>query len=228
MPKTNFIATVSHELKTPIASMKMSLKLLEDERIGEMNEEQKQLISSLRQETERLTRITGELLDLTQVETGNIRLDFKPVNPRDLVNYVCNTLKYQAEQKNIELKLTNKDLPLPRIVADMEKTAWVLVNLLTNAIRYSNENSSIIIDANTENGFVRFSVQDFGKGIESKYKDRIFEKFFLIPGTPHSGTGLGLAISKEFISEQNGRMWFESQYGKGSTFYFTLPVFKEV
>lgn len=222
--KTNFIATISHELKTPIASMKMSLKLIEDERVGNLNEEQQQLILNIRQEIERLTKITAELLDLAQVETGNIRFDFKPINPYDIIEYVCNTLRYQAELKGVTFKVV-ADKFLPRIHADMEKTAWVLVNLMTNAIRYSPDNSSIVIDAKIINNSIQFSVQDFGKGIESKYKDRIFEKFFLVPGTSHTGTGLGLAISKEFILEQKGKMWFESLYGKGSTFYFSLPLY---
>lgn len=223
--KTNFIATVSHEIKTPISSIKMSIKLLEDQRVGHMNNEQKQLIHNINEETDRLLGITGELLDMTQVETGNIRLEVKPVNPADIIAYSCETMKIQAETSNNDLVI-RADEQVPLIAADMDKTAWVLINLVGNAIRYSPENAPIIISLAVEGDQVIFSVQDSGIGIESQFQDKIFEKYFRVPGSGNTGSGLGLAISKEFITEQDGKIWVESEPGKGSKFSFTLPVYK--
>jgi NtrC-family two-component system sensor histidine kinase KinB len=142
--KTNFIATISHELKTPIASIKMSLKLLNDERVGALNTEQDQLVSHIKDDNDRLLKITSELLELSQVETGNIQLNFVPVNPMQIVDYAVTSIQFQAQQKQVQLEVV-KDDGLPYVQADIEKTAWVLVNFLSNALRYSAEKSKIII-----------------------------------------------------------------------------------
>ena len=221
--KTNFIATVSHELKTPIASIKMSLQLFEKEQTGNINEEQKQLIDSIKEDSQRLLKITGELLDISQLETGNIHLSMEKSNPYQIVNYAVDAVKIQAEQKEIEL-IVEADSDLPEIKADSEKTGWVLINFLTNAIRYSSENSKIVVQLKQEDNQVIFQVKDVGKGIDKRYKTKIFDKYFQIPGSNKSGTGLGLAISKEFIEAQNGTIGMESELGLGSTFYFKLNV----
>ncbi len=221
--KTNFIATVSHELKTPIASIKMSLQLFEKEQTGNINEEQKQLIDSIKEDSQRLLKITGELLDISQLETGNIHLSMEKSNPYQIVNYAVDAVKIQAEQKEIEL-IVEADSDLPEIKADSEKTGWVLINFLTNAIRYSSENSKIIVQLKQDDNQVIFQVKDLGKGIDKRYKTKIFDKYFQIPGSNKSGTGLGLAISKEFIEAQNGTIGMESELGLGSTFYFKLNV----
>jgi signal transduction histidine kinase len=221
--KTNFIATVSHELKTPIASIKMSLQLLENETTGVVNEGQKQLLDSIKEDSQRLLKITGELLELSQLETGNIQLKIEKSDPYQLVDYAVEAVRVQAEQKQIELVYEEAE-NLPNIKADSEKTSWVLINFLTNAIRYSSENSKIIIRLNEENHFVTFKVIDTGKGIDNRYKTKIFDKYFQIPGSYKSGTGLGLAISKEFIEAQSGAIGLDSQLGLGSTFYFKLPL----
>ena len=222
--KTNFIATVSHELKTPISSLMMSLQLLENEKTGTINEAQKQLIESVKEDSGRLLKITGELLNFTQLDTGNIQLSIKPSDPQKILDYALEAVKTQADQK--ELKIIVQAAPqLPAVKADAEKTAWVIVNLLSNAIRYSPEKSEIKVGINkTENSGLKFSIQDFGNGIEEKYLNKIFDRYFQVPGSHKSGTGLGLAISKEFIEAQGGKIWAESNYGSGSTFYFTLNV----
>lgn len=220
--KTNFIATVSHELKTPISSIKLSLQLLEKAETGNINEDQKQLIESIKDDSQRLLKITGELLELSQLETGNIKLNMEKSNPYEIINYATEAVKVQAEQKQIELVIATQQ-NLPDIKADSEKTAWVLINFLTNAITYSTENSTIIVKLKNENNQVVFQVIDTGKGIDTRYKTKIFDKYFQVPGSQKSGTGLGLAISKEFIEAQNGIIGVESELGLGSTFYFKLP-----
>jgi NtrC-family two-component system sensor histidine kinase KinB len=223
--KTNFIATISHELKTPIASIKMSLKLLNDERIGAMNTEQHQLIAHIKDDSDRLLKITSELLELSQVETGNIQLNFVPVNPMKIVDYAITSIKFQAEQKNVQLEIVH-DSKLPEVHVDIEKTAWVLVNFLSNALRYSAEKSKIVIHVAAKNSKVEFSVKDFGKGIDEAYQKRLFDRYFQVPtdGQNKSGSGLGLAISKDFINAQGGTIGVESEIGEGSRFYFSLPV----
>ena len=221
--KTNFIATVSHELKTPISSIKMSLQLLENKQTGDINEEQKQLMDSIRDDSNRLLKITSELLNMSQVETGNIQLNIQQSNPERILQYAMEAVKTQADQKQIHLEtITLPELPL--VKADTEKTAWVLINFLTNAIRYSTEDSKIEVSIKRENDTVRFSVKDEGKGIDSRYRDKIFDRYFQIPGSSKTGTGLGLAISKEFIEAQGGQIGLESEVGMGSTFYFCLAA----
>ncbi|WP_316738917.1 ATP-binding protein [Pedobacter aquatilis] len=222
--KTNFIATVSHELKTPLSSIKMSLKLLKDERVGDINAEQKELIAHIAEDSERLLKITSELLDLSQAETGNLKLSFALTKPIDIVNYAVDAVRFQAEQKNIKLEVNCND-NLPEVLADVQKTAWVLVNFLSNALRYSSEKSSVIVDVIVVNNEVRFSVKDFGKGIDERYQNKLFDRYFQVPtdGQNKSGSGLGLAISKDFIEAEKGKIWLESAIGEGSTFYFQLP-----
>jgi signal transduction histidine kinase len=131
-------------------------------------------------------------------------------------------MSYQAEQKGIKIIL-NFPENLPFVHADAEKTAWVLINLINNAIQYSLEKREIILEVAAEEKTVKFSVRDFGNGIEKQYVDKLFEKFFKVPGSVQSGTGLGLAISKDFITKQKGHIWVESKPGEGSVFSFTLP-----
>ncbi len=221
--KTNFIATVSHELKTPISSIKMSLQLLEKQDTGIINAEQKQLIDSIKEDSGRLLKITGELLNLSQVETGNIQLTIQQSDPYSILNYALEAVKVVAEQKRVVLKIT-ADEHLPCVKADPEKTAWVLINLLTNAIRYSPEDKEVEIEVKKKEQHILFAVKDAGKGIEARYMDKIFTRYFQVPGSSRSGTGLGLSISKEFIEAQGGSIGLESEVGTGSRFYFELST----
>ena len=219
--KTNFLATVSHELKTPISSIQMSLQLLENKKVGELNREQQSLLHSINDDTGRLLKITGELLNMTQVESGTIQISVVPSEAKEIVEYAVNATKAAAEQKQIKFKIKIAD-NLPQVLADNEKTAWVLTNLLSNAIRYSYDNSIISIDVKATDNKVRFSVTDTGQGISPQYIDKIFDRYFRIPGTKKEGTGLGLSISKEFIQAQGGEISVKSDLGAGSTFTFSL------
>ncbi len=222
--KTNFIATVSHELKTPISSIKLSSKLLTDDRVGDLNPEQKELIKSINDDVERLLKITGELLNMSQVETGNIQLKLLPIAAADIVDQAIQAVQLQAQQKNIGFNIQIAD-KLPAIQADKEKTSWVLINFLTNAIKYSPESSKIEIGVTEKNKRIAFTVRDYGKGIDDKYLPKLFDKYFKVPGThERSGTGLGLAISKEFIEAQGGNIWVNSKLDEGSLFGFDFPI----
>lgn len=215
--KTNFIATVSHEFKTPISSIQMSLQLLENDKIGKLNDEQKKLVESINDDATRLLKITGELLNMTQVESGNIQLSILPTDPKEVLWSAVNATKTQADQKQIHIEINCPD-HISKINADNEKTAWVLTNLISNAIRYSYDNSTIVLTLNENNQGVTFSVKDTGQGIAPQYKHKIFDRYFRVPGTKKEGTGLGLSISKEFVEAQGGQIFVESEYGVGSTF----------
>jgi signal transduction histidine kinase len=222
--KTNFIATISHELKTPISSIKMSLKLLEDDRIGDVNPEQRQLLENIDEDARRLLQITGELLDMAQVETGKLQLNFGSTHPRNIVDYTVKALKTTAEQKQVTINVQCAE-NLPDVQADLDKTTWVLINLLSNAIKYSHEKSTVdLVVKIYKADEIEFSVQDHGRGIDQKYLSRIFDRYFKVPGatTEQTGTGLGLAIAKDFIEAQAGKIGVESEIGEGSRFYFTL------
>ena len=224
LAKTNFLATISHELKTPLSSIKMGTQLLNDNRVGELNAEQKQIIQSINEQANRLTNITGELLDMAQIETGNIHLEKNKVNAAAIIQYAIDATEILAEQKKIKIE-TSVQENLPEFSADEDKTDWVLINLITNAIRYSDEDNRVIISAESAGAVVKFSVKDFGKGIRPEDQSKIFDKYFKANGAHNNeGTGLGLAISKEFITAQGGIIYFESEPMKGSTFSFELPL----
>ncbi len=223
--KTNFIATISHELKTPIASIKMSAQLLTDTRVGNVNKEQEELVKSIADDANRLLKITSELLNMSQVETGHIQLKIEPVLPDIIIDNAANTVSALAQQKNIVIRI-HKNTNSNKIMTDPEKTAWVLTNFLTNAVKYSPEDGEIELTTSLKDNNIEFSVCDHGRGIEEKYLSRIFDRYFKVPGTPEKvGTGLGLSISREFIEAQGGKIWVYSKLGEGSTFGFCLPVY---
>ena len=219
--KTNFIATVSHELKTPIASIRLSLQILNNEQTGPINQEQALLIAGIKDDTNRLLKITGELLNMTQVDSGKIQLNIVASEVKDIMDYAITANKIACEQKNIQLNIAIA-AQLPKVMADNEKTAWVLTNLLSNAVRYSFEKSTIFASVALKNKQLYFSVKDTGQGIAPQYKDKIFDRYYRIPGSHKEGTGLGLAICKEFIEAQGGKIIVESDYGAGSTFTVVL------
>ena len=221
--KTNFIATVSHELKTPLASSDFSLKLLEDGRNGKLTKDQKELVHQLKQDNQRMLRILSELLNMSQVEAGKIQLEIKAVKPASIANNAINTVNAAAKEKEIHFERDYDD-QLPSVQADAEKTGWVLNNFLSNAIKYSSAGGKIIVSIKLIDGSLQFSVKDQGTGIAGEYLPKIFERFFKVPGSTKTGTGLGLAISKEFIEAEGGKIWVKSTHGEGSEFGFDLPV----
>jgi len=220
--KTNFIATISHELKTPLASSDFSIKLLQDERIGK--EEKAELLQQLKSDNQRMLRILSELLNMSQVEAGKIRLDIQPVNPAGIVDASIETVVAPAREKGLTLGKQVEE-GLPQMEADAEKISWVLNNFLTNAIKYAQSESEITIRVSRVDALISFAVTDKGQGIEEAYLDRVFERYFQVPGrSDKKGSGIGLAICKEFIDAMGGTIWVKSKLGEGSTFGFDMPV----
>lgn len=224
LSKTNLLATISHELKTPISSVKLSAQLLQDQRVGTLSDEQRELVTSITDDAERLLRLTAELLNLTQIETGNIQLKFVPIAPKEIVDEAVAAVAMQAQAKNTVI---HQVLPegLPLLQADADKTALVLVNLLSNAIKYAAEGTAVTLAVEQQGSRVAFFVKDDGAGIDPRYQTRIFDRYFKVPGSINkTGTGLGLAISKEFIEAQGGSIGVQSAPEQGSTFWFELPT----
>ena len=222
--KSNFLATVSHELKTPLSSINLNTKLLQDERLPA--DERQRITGHIRQETQRLQRMVAELLDVSRLDAGTgIQLDVRPTSLANVVGFATATVQPQLDDKHLRLDLQlAPDLPAAR--ADVEKTTWVLINLLANAIRYSPAGEVLTVRAAPAGSFVQVSVQDRGPGIAAEHHERIFQRFAQLPDKAgyRGGSGLGLSIAREFITMQGGRLWVESELGSGSTFHFTLPA----
>lgn len=222
LAKTNFMSTLSHELKTPISAIDMSLNLLEDKRVGDLNEEQLELSATIRQNTARLLKMVNEILDISRIETGKLQLNFETMRPEEMVARALENVKTFLTDKHIEVQqLIEPDLP--SISLDVHKTTAVLVNFLTNALRYTAENEVIEIMVSRQNSMVEFAVKDHGPGITEEEQRKLFQPYRRAAGDKTKGTGLGLAISKEFIEAQGGKIWVNSKVGKGSTFTFALP-----
>lgn len=221
--KTKMISTVSHEMKTPISSINLTVKLLEDQRVGQLNNEQKELVQAIREQSNRLSKVVNEILNYSQIETGNIRLNFSDVQPDDIIDYATTALMILLSEKNIQLE-TEIENDLPPIKIDIEKTVWVLVNLLSNAIRYSKQDGKIILSAGRYKEQVFFSVKDQGPGISEEDQKKLFSRFTQLGQKSERGWGLGLAISREFVQAQGGTIKVNSALGQGSTFTFYLPA----
>ncbi|MBF9238587.1 HAMP domain-containing protein [Hymenobacter sp. BT683] len=226
--KSDFLATVSHELKTPLSSINFNLKLLQDQRIGPVNHEQQEILGSIKQENQRLLRLVGELLEVGKLESGAIPLQLEAVPVAELVAAAAQAVQLQLRPQQLQLDV---DLPadLPAVRADREKTTWVLVNLLANAIRFSPPGGRVVVRAQAGAGrTVECCVEDQGPGIALDLQEQIFRRYAQGPspgGEPAAGgTGLGLSIAREFLAAQQGRLWVDSQPGQGSRFYLALPV----
>ena len=195
------------------------MKLLSNDKIGALNKEQKQIVIDLKGENQRLIKLVSELLDLSQAETGNINLTISNVSLKEVVQYAIDTLKTPIQEKNLHIDwadVTEKQT----IKADKEKAVWVLVNILSNAIRYSPEQATITIKATIEKeGTLILSVQDNGKGIPKEYQQNLFQRFYKIPNdNTTKGTGLGLSIAKEFMEAMNGKIYLDTAYKNGAKF----------
>lgn len=226
--RTDFIATISHEFKTPLTSILMGADLLLKEGIGGLNEDQISISSALKEDGEKLSTLVNDLLELTRIESGKSIFKMEPCS---IVAIIENSFKqfYQlAEQKDVSLDF-NADEDLPKVYADYERIAWVLNNLLSNALKYTNAGDEITISAYTKSEKMYVSVKDTGSGIPQEYLGRIFDKFVQVKGNDLEvrGTGLGLAVAKEIVEAHGGSIWCESRLDSGSLFTFTLNLINE-
>jgi len=220
--KSGAISAVSHQLKTPLTSIRMAIHLLLEEKVGGLSPKQADLLVAAGEDAERLNTIIDELLDIGRIESGKARMDLRPVPPIDLVSREMEAYRPAARDGGVSLVV---DLPatLPPVWVDPARVAHVFANLLSNALKYTPPGGKVTLSAKAEGEFVRFLVSDTGVGIPEKYLPRIFEQFFRVPDQgPGPGVGLGLAIVKDIVEAHGGTVGVESREGTGSTFHFTL------
>jgi signal transduction histidine kinase len=221
--KNDLVATVAHEFRTPLTSLRMAVHLCTEQVAGPLTDKQAELLHSAREDCDRLQGMVDDLLDLSRIESGKVELYPLPVEVRRLIAGAIDEFRPDADIKGVNLRAPNS-LPQVSVLADHERIGHVFSNLVGNAVRYTPKGGSIELGAASIDGFVRFTVSDTGTGILKEYQDRIFEKFFQVPGAGPKGTGLGLYIAKEIVSAHGGEIGVESETGRGSTFWFTLPA----
>ncbi|HSI14963.1 MAG TPA: ATP-binding protein, partial [Chthoniobacter sp.] len=224
--KTNLVSTVSHELKTPLTSVRMGLHLLLEERIGSLNPKQTELLLAAREDSERLLRMINDLLDLAKLESGRTALPGRAMEPKDLVVTAQEDLRALVESRGS--RLVTKITPgLPKVSVDARQVAHVFSNFVSNAVKHTKAGDEIVLRARKQDGHVRFSVADHGPGIPTQFQGQIFDRFFRVPGSENTGAGLGLAIAKEIVLAQGGTIGVQSTPGQGSEFYFDLPALSD-
>jgi len=221
--KTNLVSTVSHELKTPLTSVRMGLHLLLEERIGSLTRKQTEILLAARDDSERLLRIINDLLDLARLESNEARQVFETVSPESLIKTAIDRCEPLAESRGFKLKAEAQS-GLPLVNVDPRQIHHVFSNLISNAAKHSKFGDTIVVAAQPRKGFVRFSVADSGPGIPKEFQSKLFERFFRLPGSDREGVGLGLAITREIVTAHGGSVGLNSSPGEGSEFYFDLPV----
>ena len=220
--KNDLVATVAHEFRTPLTSLRMAIHLCLEQVVGPVTEKQADLLHAAREDCERLQAMVDDLLDLSRIEAGRVEMHPRPTSAAALVEAAVEAHQAAAEERGIQLRTTSPLLD-GEVMADPERVALVFANLITNAIRYTPRNGEVWVGAQQTNGSVRFEVTDTGGGIPKEYQPRLFDKFFRVPGAPVGGAGLGLSIAKEIVQGHGGDIGVKSEEGQGSTFWFTLP-----
>jgi len=233
--KSEFVSFVAHELKNPMTSIKGYTELLAAGAVGSINEGQSSFLTTIRANIDRMNTLVSDLNDVSKIEAGRLRLDYKAMRLMDVVEETVRSTRRQIEEKNQKLDIRVAD-DLPMLWADRTRVSQVLVNLVSNAHKYTDNGGQIFLGAEKslnqwdEKGareVVHIWVRDTGIGISPEDQKKIFQKFFRSedPKTREApGTGLGLNITRSLVEMQGGRIWFESEFRKGTTFHFTVPV----
>jgi signal transduction histidine kinase len=224
--KNDLVATVAHEFRTPLTSLRMAIHLCTEQAAGPLTDKQADLLHAAREDCDRLQAMVDDILDLSRIESGKVELFPLPTPVADLMERAVEENKGEAAAKGLHLTVS---FPIPevRVLADHERVGHVFSNLIGNAVRHTAGEGSVTLGAHVANGTVRFTVTDTGKGISKEYHARIFEKFFQVPDGGPKGTGLGLYIAREIVRGHGGQIGVESEPGKGSTFWFTIPIVAE-
>jgi two-component system, NtrC family, sensor histidine kinase KinB len=234
--KSNLVATVAHEFRTPLTSLRMAIHLCTEEAVGPLTPKQADLLFAAREDCERLQAIVDDLLNLSRLESGRIDLQKRRVEAQSLVDMAVDLHRAAAESQ--ELTIRAEVYPnLSEVFADPDRLQLVFANLLTNAIRYSSKGDEIVVRAlpsqadgaaqDSGRDFIRFEVTDHGPGIPVEHQPALFEKFFRVPGSPAGGAGLGLFIARGLVQAHDGSIDVSSQPGQGATFWFTIPAAPE-
>ncbi len=222
--KNNLVGTVSHELKSPLTSLRMAVYLLLEKNVGELSAAQRELLETARDDADRLLRILNDLLDLARLESGVAQLNRTEVPAASLLEDMAREVRGFAASKGVRIEV--RPVPEPAVVSvDRDRIRHVFINLLSNAVKYSPEGGVVTLRAEpADSGFVRFGVRDRGPGIPQESLGLIFEKFYRLPGQENTGAGLGLAIAREIVLAHGGTIACSSRLGSGSDFHFLLPA----
>jgi len=229
--KRKFIAGISHELRTPMTSIKGYTDLIFKGLAGDINEEQRKFLSTIKSNADRLTALIDDLIDLAQLEEGPGRLDLKPLQLEEIIREAINLWRQPIEEKGLTLEVDVAE-GLPEVRGDRERIARVLTNLLSNAFQYTLPGGRIALSVSLGEGVLQVDVTDTGIGIAPEDQDRVFDRFYRadhpVVQRESDGAGLGLALAKMFVEMHGGRLWVDSELGQGSTFSFTLPTLASV
>jgi signal transduction histidine kinase/HAMP domain-containing protein len=220
--KNDLVATVAHEFRTPLTSLRMAIHLCLEGAAGDLAEKQRDLLQAGRDDCERLQGIVDDLLDLSKLQSGHEELHRQGYTASTLAGQAAEQLRPLAQERHIELKVEDLADGMEAF-ADAERLQLVFSNLLTNAIRYTPEGQTVTLRTLPAPGHVRFEIQDAGPGVSPEFQERIFEKYFRAPGGKGGTAGLGLYISKEIVAAHGGEIGVVSKPGEGSTFWFTVP-----
>jgi signal transduction histidine kinase len=222
--KSDLVATVSHELKTPLTSVRLAVHVLLEEAVGPLTPKQTELLIDARDNAERLLALIEQLLALARLQRTQDRTAFESEDPTELLRRAADGARPRAEDKHVELEVLAGE-PLPAVAVDRERIGQALTNLLNNAITYTPAGGKVTLSAAARDGAVTLVVTDTGIGIPPEYLPRVFDRFFRIPGhSEETGTGLGLAIVKEIVTAHGGAVTCDSEPEKGTTFRITLPI----
>lgn len=226
--KTEFISIASHQLRTPLTSIKLFMEMLANERDGALNEKQREYVSDVRESTERMISLVNNLLNVSRLEEGKLKIEPRPDDLVYFIKDVIHGVMQLANDKNIKIKYNYPKKELPKVKLDRTLLHQVVHNLLTNAIKYSPSGQNAVIEVNLKNRKDDYliSIKDSGIGISQEERKRIFEKFFRSDDAVKAhaeGSGLGLYVAKIIIESSGADMWLRSQKGKGTTFYISIP-----
>ena len=223
--RRDFISNVSHELRTPLASLKALTETLQGGALSDPDAGPR-FLERIHTEVDALSQMTQELLDLSRIESGQVQLNYESISPRKLIHTAAERMKAQIERARLKLDVYCED-GLPNIMADRNRLEQVLVNLIHNAVKFNRPGGSVTLNVESIPGGVRCAVRDTGLGIPAESLARIFERFYRVDSSrTGSGTGLGLSISKHIVEAHGGRIWAESDEGRGSSFFFEIPTNK--
>jgi signal transduction histidine kinase len=220
--KNNLVATVAHEFRTPLTSLRMAIHLCVEETVGPLTDKQLDLLQAARQDTERLQQIVDDLLDLSRIQSGRMELHRRPVAAETFLREAAAPFLGAAREKNITLR-TEIYPGLGELDVDPDRMHLVLANLIGNALRYTPAGGTVTVRGQRGEPGVRIEIQDTGPGIPRAYHAAVFDKFFRVPGTAASGAGLGLYIAREITLAHDGRLTVRSEPGQGATFVVELP-----
>jgi signal transduction histidine kinase len=221
-----FYSSVSHELRTPLTSIRASLGLIEGGLAGEIPDKTAKLVHIARIESDRLVRMVNDILDIKKVESGKLELKYEDLCPKDLVDRTIETLRGMALELNVHLSVENKNVPTS-FAGDRDRLTQVLTNLISNALKFSPPEATVVVSTASCGGMVRFSVEDKGPGISKEDSGKLFglfEQFSNNSSRTIKGSGLGLAISKSLVELHHGKIGYRTELGKGSTFWFEVPI----